>query len=91
MVPAAAPHAAIRTNSRLVISAPSRAIIGGRGGKSTVDVPAAPEDKPSCTAAGPALIGMAFLGESRDVPRILCIVLIVAGVVGLRLASASGH
>jgi quaternary ammonium compound-resistance protein SugE len=38
-------------------------------------------------AAGTALIGMAFLGESRELLRILCIVLIVAGVVGLKFAS----
>ena len=42
-------------------------------------------------AAGTAIIGMAFLGESREVLRVLCIVLIVAGVVGLKFASASGH
>ena len=42
-------------------------------------------------AAGTAIIGMVLLGESRDVLRILCIVLIVAGVVGLRFASASGQ
>lgn len=42
-------------------------------------------------AAGTAVIGMAFLGESREVLRILSIVLIIAGVVGLRVASASGH
>ena len=42
-------------------------------------------------AAGTAILGMAFLGESREVSRILCILLIVAGVVGLRVASASGH
>lgn len=42
-------------------------------------------------AAGTAIIGMAFLGESREVSRILCIVLIVTGVVGLKFASASGH
>jgi quaternary ammonium compound-resistance protein SugE len=42
-------------------------------------------------AAGTAIIGMAFLGESREVMRILCIVLIVSGVVGLKFASASGH
>jgi quaternary ammonium compound-resistance protein SugE len=42
-------------------------------------------------AAGTAIIGMVFLGESREVMRILCIVLIVAGVVGLKFASASGH
>ena len=38
-------------------------------------------------AAGTAIIGMAFLGESREIMRILCIVLIVAGVIGLRLAA----
>ncbi|MCG3149627.1 MAG: Quaternary ammonium compound-resistance protein SugE [Verrucomicrobiae bacterium] len=35
-------------------------------------------------AAGTAAIGMLILGESRDVMRIVCLVLIVAGVVGLR-------
>lgn len=38
-------------------------------------------------AAGTALIGMAFFGESREVLRILCLVLIVAGVIGLKLVS----
>ncbi len=42
-------------------------------------------------AVGTAIIGMVFLGESREVLRILCIVLIVAGVVGLKFASESGH
>jgi quaternary ammonium compound-resistance protein SugE len=42
-------------------------------------------------AAGTAIIGMAFLGESREVLRILCLMLIVADVVGLKFASASGH
>ena len=42
-------------------------------------------------AAGTAIIGMVFLGESRELLRILCIVLIVAGVLGLRLASPAGH
>ena len=42
-------------------------------------------------AAGTAIIGMAFLGESREVLRILCILLIVTGVVGLKFASVSGH
>ena len=42
-------------------------------------------------AAGTAIIGMAFLGESREVLRILCLMLIIAGVVGLKFASASGH
>jgi quaternary ammonium compound-resistance protein SugE len=38
-------------------------------------------------AAGTAVLGMAFLGESREVLRMVCIGLIVAGVVGLRLVS----
>lgn len=40
-------------------------------------------------AAGTAIIGMAFLGEPREVSRILCILLIVAGVVGLRIVSSA--
>ena len=42
-------------------------------------------------AAGTAIIGMAFLGESREVLRIVCIVLIVAGVLGLKFASVTGQ
>lgn len=38
-------------------------------------------------AAGTAIIGMAFFGESRDIWRILCILLIIAGVVGLKFAT----
>ncbi len=38
-------------------------------------------------AAGTAVLGMVFLGESREVLRMVCIGLIVAGVVGLRLFS----
>ena len=38
-------------------------------------------------AAGTAILGMVFLGESRDAPRLLCLVLIVAGVVGLKAFS----
>lgn len=38
-------------------------------------------------AAGTAIIGMLFLGESRDVVRLLCLVLIVSGVAGLKLAA----
>lgn len=41
--------------------------------------------------AGTAIIGIVFLGESREVLRILCLVLIIAGVVGLKFASDSGH
>ena len=38
-------------------------------------------------AAGTAVLGMVFLGESREVLRMVGIGLIVAGVVGLRLVS----
>lgn len=37
-------------------------------------------------AVGTALVGILFLGESRSALRLLSIVLIVAGVIGLRLA-----
>ncbi len=36
-------------------------------------------------AAGTALIGMAVLGEPREVGRILCVLLILSGVVGLKV------
>ena len=37
-------------------------------------------------AVGTAIVGMAAFSESREVTRIVCIVLIVAGVVGLKWA-----
>ncbi len=40
-------------------------------------------------AAGAAIIGMAMYGESADPSRIACIILIVAGTVGLRLVSST--
>ena len=42
-------------------------------------------------AAGTAVIGMIYLGESREALRILCIVMIIAGVVGLKLFSPAGR
>jgi quaternary ammonium compound-resistance protein SugE len=36
-------------------------------------------------AAGTALIGMLALGESASLPRIACLLLVVAGAVGLKL------
>jgi quaternary ammonium compound-resistance protein SugE len=36
-------------------------------------------------AAGTAIIGMTFLGESRELMRILCIFLIIAGIIGLKI------
>lgn len=41
-------------------------------------------------AALTAVIGMAFLGDATNPPRIACIGLIVAGAVGLQLAGG-GH
>jgi len=36
-------------------------------------------------AVGVALLGMVLFGESREFMRILCILLIVSGVIGLRV------
>ncbi|MFC4018084.1 DMT family transporter [Micromonospora sp. GCM10011542] len=36
-------------------------------------------------AVGTALVGMLALGESASLPRILCLLLVVAGVVGLKV------
>jgi len=36
-------------------------------------------------AAGTAIVGMLFLGESREFTRILCILLIITGIIGLKL------
>ena len=38
-------------------------------------------------AIGAALLGMWLLGEPRDVPRLACVGLIIAGVVGLKYLS----
>ena len=42
-------------------------------------------------AAGTAAIGMIWLGESRDVLRLVCLLLIVSGVIGLKFASVTGR
>jgi len=39
-------------------------------------------------AIGTATLGMILFGESRDAARLACIVLIIAGVIGLRMYSA---
>lgn len=39
-------------------------------------------------AAGVALVGIAVLGESASPLRLLCLALIVAGVIGLKLVEA---
>ncbi len=38
-------------------------------------------------AVGTALVGMAVLGEPRDMTRAACILLIVGGIVGLKLVT----
>jgi len=38
-------------------------------------------------AVGTAIVGMVFLGESRDIVRVFCLALIVAGIAGLKLFS----
>jgi quaternary ammonium compound-resistance protein SugE len=34
-------------------------------------------------------LGMILFGESRDMMRIICLLLIVSGIVGLKLVSSS--
>lgn len=41
-------------------------------------------------AVGAVVLGMILFAESRDVLRLLCITLILAGIVGLRVASSQG-
>jgi quaternary ammonium compound-resistance protein SugE len=41
-------------------------------------------------AAGTAILGMIVLGDSAAPLRILCIALILAGVIGLKLVSGNG-
>ena len=40
-------------------------------------------------AVGDAIIGMILFGESRDIIRVFCLLLIVSGIVGLKLVSLS--
>lgn len=37
---------------------------------------------------GTAIVGSVFLGESRDLPRFICISLILLGIIGLRFTSS---
>lgn len=39
----------------------------------------------SIGAVGTALVGMFFLGEGFSVPKALCLLLIISGVIGLKL------
>lgn len=41
-------------------------------------------------AVGTVIVGMVLLGEPRDVSRIVCLLLIIAGIIGLRVVSP-GH
>ena len=38
-------------------------------------------------AVGVAILGMILLGESRDIMRVICLLLIVSGIVGLKIVS----
>lgn len=39
-------------------------------------------------AVGVAIMGMVLFDESRDIMRVMCLLLIVAGIVGLKLVSS---
>lgn len=39
-------------------------------------------------AVGSVVVGILMLGEPRDAVRILCVLLILAGIVGLKLTSS---
>ncbi len=41
-------------------------------------------------AVGTAILGMVLFQEPRDLARILCIVLIVTGIIGLKFTTTSG-
>ncbi|EFO80743.1 groEL suppressor protein SugE-like protein [Oscillochloris trichoides DG-6] len=38
-------------------------------------------------AAGTAIVGMIWLGESRDVVKLVSLVMLIAGIIGLRITS----
>lgn len=38
-------------------------------------------------AIGVAVLGMALFGESREILRLVCLFLIIAGIIGLKLVS----
>lgn len=40
-------------------------------------------------AVGTAILGIVLFGESRDVVRLLCIVLIIGGIAGLKLSAGN--
>ncbi len=40
-------------------------------------------------AAGTAILGMLWLGESRDVLKLVSLVLLLSGIIGLRISSSA--
>ena len=40
-------------------------------------------------AVGVTILGMILLGESRDIMQVICLLLIVSGIVGLKLVKAN--
>lgn len=42
-------------------------------------------------AVGTAILGIILFGESREVAKFICIGLIVAGIIGLKLFSSTSH
>jgi quaternary ammonium compound-resistance protein SugE len=42
-------------------------------------------------AAGTAILGILVLGESKDLARLACLGLIIAGVIGLKWVSPAAH
>jgi quaternary ammonium compound-resistance protein SugE len=42
-------------------------------------------------AAGSVVLGIVLFNESRDLPRLLSIALIIAGIIGLRLTTTTGE
>ena len=38
-------------------------------------------------AVGVAILGMVLFSESRDILRLLCLILIIAGIIGLKVVS----
>ncbi len=40
-------------------------------------------------AVGVAVLGMILFGESREIVRIICLLLIISGIVGLKLVSSA--
>jgi quaternary ammonium compound-resistance protein SugE len=39
-------------------------------------------------AAGTAILGMVFLGESRDVVKLLSLMMLIGGIIGLRMTTS---